>query len=227
MYTPSDFIVKLMKDSVKRTASELRELVVKYRTGDDSALNDIFYSIYPLIGNIIRKNIRIMMHWELDYDDVFQTLVLLAKTKVIDKYDVNRSESLVTLLHRWLNLAMIQIPRFMLTEFDARRTNNGFEKRQISNIEDITTCEDGELDITSIVDKSFDEFNIQRKIVNDAVESLDEREKIFVSLVYGIGGQKPIKEEKAMEKLNVSLKERNFIMRKLAEKITMITNSNQ
>ncbi len=218
----SNYTQAVLDTAVELTADDFRSLIKDYRNGNEDALDMVFRGLYKLIFDIIRKNYRLLAVWDIHFDDVFNTFIGLTKEKIIDKYDVDGKTSLSTFTHRWLNLAIIQLPRFInLDNISIKREGSKYVKEAIMNIEDYRGTEDNEeYDITHLIDDTDDLIEGERSDLKDAISMLSDDERDYIKSVFGytVDGtvvRRKTKEDKYLERKKMSIERRDEILEKV------------
>jgi RNA polymerase primary sigma factor len=191
--------VKTYYDELKKhkpiTRTRERELIIKAKNGDINAQNEILTANLRFVFNVAR---RYKGNGAAISDLISEGN--LGLIKAIDKFDPDRDVKFISYAVWWVRNAMqefIKKRQMMLSiekdedALNAPVINNGFnfdhEDEYVTKAETMLSNEEDE--------EKRELSDNQRKIVNELLSSLTERERFIVEQYYGINGKEKNLEE--------------------------------
>ncbi len=183
------------------SAKEERECLIKWKNGDINARNKLVEHNLRLVAHIAKK-----YYASCSDTDELVSIGTIGLIKAVNTFDLDKNIRLSSYASRCIENEVLMYFR------------NGKKSSQDMSLDDaIDSDSDGNkltlMDIMSIDDDFVDDIDIKlksEKLQKYISEVLTPREKLVITLRYGLDGQEPLTQREIAKKLNIS---RSYVSR--------------
>lgn len=183
------------------SAKEERECLIKWKNGDISARNKLVEHNLRLVAHITKK-----YYASCSDTDELVSIGTIGLIKAVNTFNMDKNIRLSSYASRCIENEVLMYFR------------NGKKTAQDMSLDDaIDSDSDGNkltlMDIMSVEDDFVDNLDIKlksEKLQKYIAESLTPREKLVITLRYGLNGNEPLTQREIAKKLNIS---RSYVSR--------------
>ena len=192
------------------SASEEKELFLKYKSGDKNAKDKLINHNLRLVAHIVKKYAGTS-----EADDLI-SVGTIGLIKAINTFEYNKGTQLSTYAARCIENEILMLLRVSKKHKNVMSLEESLGQDKDGNdIELADIIPSDEDDIITTVESNV----ITQKIFNIIKNKLSQREAEIIKLRYGIGGQKSYTQREVAQMLNIS---RSYISRLETKAISII-----